>query len=478
MQSPPFGEISQDHRGEWVRLRTMTWLRVVALSGQVAAVLVAYLYFEMRFEILLVGLVLGAAALSILASLLLFPQTKRLSDSEATLTFLFDIALLICLLYLTGGITNPFSVLVLGPVTVSAMALKPRSTLLLALVAIALLTLVSLTYQPLRFADGSALVIPPIFAFGFWAAIVIGILFQAFYAHRVAAEANSMSNALLAAQMALTREQKLTDLGGVMAATAHELGTPLATIKLVSAELADELRDRPELAADARLLVEQADRCRDILHSMGRAGKDDTHLHRAPLEAVLREAAEPHFDRGRDVVFLLSPGAGGDAAQPVIERRPEIIHGLRNLIQNAVDFAAATVWVQAEWTDRALRIRVIDDGPGFPPALLGYLGEPFIRRRRDPARPRHRPDYEGMGLGLFIAKTLLERSGAQLTFANSNGPVGYLPGTPALRGAQIRIDWPLSRIVAAPGSPLAPNRPIVAAAPPEPRHYSTIDKTA
>lgn len=460
MQSPTFGEISQDHRGEWVRLRTMTYLRMVALGGQGTALLVAHFHFGLRFEVALVWLVMGAGALSILMSLVLFPLTKRLSETEAMLTFLFDIALLICLLYLTGGITNPFSLLVLGPVTVSAMALKPRSTLLLALVAIALLTLVSFTYQPLRFVDGTALVVPPIFAFGFWAAIVIGILFQAFYAQRVAAEANSMANALLAAQMALTREQKLTDLGGVVAATAHELGTPLATIKLVSSELVEELQDHPELQADARLLVEQADRCRDILRSMGRAGKEDTHLQRAPLEAVLLEAAEPHRDRGKQVHFLLASATSRNDAQPVIHRRPEIIHGLRNLIQNAVDFATAQVWVQVEWSDKMLTIRVIDDGPGFPPALLGYIGEPFIRRRRDPSRPRHRPDYEGMGLGLFIAKTLLERSGARLSFGNCDGPVTVLPNAPRLEGALIRLDWPLGHIAVDRSATLPPNQPV------------------
>ncbi len=457
MQTPTFGEISQEYRGEWVRLRTMTYLRMVALGGQAAALLVAHYHFGLHFEVGLVWIVLGAGAASILASLVLFPQTKRLTESEAMLTFLFDIALLVCLLYLTGGITNPFALLVMAPVAVSAMALRPRATLLLAVVAVALMTLISLTYQPLRFDDGSAMTVPPLFAFGFWAAIVIGITFQAFYAHRVAAEAMSMANALLAAQMALSREQKLTDLGGVVAATAHELGTPLATIKLVSSELAEELRDHPDLQEDARLLAEQADRCRDILRSMGRAGKDDTHLRRAPLEAVLAEAAEPHRNRGKALDFLLAPAPGGDALQPVILRRPEIIHGLRNLIQNAVDFAHARVWVQAEWSDTTLVIRIIDDGPGFPPTLLGYIGEPFIRRRRDPDRPRHRPDYEGMGLGLFIAKTLLERTGARLEFGNCDGAEAGLPDAPRLRGAKIRLEWSLAAIAVDARQMLDPN---------------------
>ena len=460
MTAPAFGEISQDHRGDWVRLRTMTYVRLLALIGQAGAVLVAQFYFGLQYEVTLVWLVMGAAGLSILSSFFLFPQTKRLSETEAFLTFLFDIALLVCLLYLTGGITNPFSLLILAPIAVSAMALKPRSTLILSVIAIALVTLITLNYQPLRFDDGTALVVPPLFAFGFWAAIVIGILFQAFYAHRVAAEGTSLANALLAAQMALSREQKLTDLGGVVAATAHELGTPLATIKLIASELVTELRDQPELAEDAMILSQQADRCRDILRSMGRAGKEDTHLRRAPIEAVLMEAAEPHLERGKRVHFQALPGTGGMTDQPMIERRPEIIHGLRNLILNAVDFARAEVWIEARWTDRHLSIRILDDGPGFAPQIIGAIGEPFIRNRRENSRARQRPNYEGMGLGLFIAKTLLERSGAVLDFVNADPAAQDMAHGGRATGAQITLIWSLPRIAVDPLTPLAENTPI------------------
>jgi two-component system sensor histidine kinase RegB len=453
MTAPAFGEINPDARPA-VRLRTLTLIRVLALTGQSAALAVAVLTFDLRFDAVPVALVMGAAMVSVLVALFLFPPTRRLSEGEALLTFLFDIAQLAFLLYLTGGVSNPFALLLMAPVAVSAMALHPRSTLLLALVAIALVTLVSVVHQPLRFADGSILLVPPLLAFGLWAAIVIGIAFQAFYAHRVAAEAESMSQALLAAQMALSREQKLTDLGGVVAAAAHELGTPLATIKLISTELADELADRPDLAEDARILSQQADRCRDILRAMGRSGHDDTHLRRAPLEAVLREAAEPHLGRGKDVTFQLTPGRGGTPTQPLIARRPEIIHGLRNLIQNAVDFASGRVVIEATWTGQTLTLCILDDGQGFTTQVLATLGEPFIGRRRDPSRPRRRPAYEGMGLGTFIAKTLLERSGARIEFRNAEGR------RDGMAGALVELVWPLPRIAVDPNDPLAPNAPV------------------
>ena len=191
---------------------------------------------------------------------------------------------------------------------------------------------------------------------------------------------------------------------------------------------------------------------------MGRAGKDDLHLRAAPLEAVLREAAEPHMRRGRAVEFALS---GDGAGQPAIRRRPEVIHGLRNLVQNAVDFAASTVWVDAAWTPERLSVTVVDDGPGYPAHLLGRIGDPFLRERPGSAAPEARPDYEGMGLGLFIAKTLLERSGATVTFANGSDPFLTADEAPPRRGAIVEVIWPRASIEAPGREVLGENVPFV-----------------
>ena len=206
---------------------------------------------------------------------------------------MFDLLQLGFLLHLTGGLHNPFTLLMLGPVTISATVLTMRSTLLMGGTAIVIVTLLSQFYFPLRTEQGFILQMPQIFLFGNWVALVIAICFIGLYSFRVTTEVNSMANALSATQMALAREQKLTDLGGVVAAAAHELGTPLATIKLTSSELIEELED-PILREDAELIREQANRCRDILKDMGRAGKDDLHLKQAPLMTVVQEAAEPH----------------------------------------------------------------------------------------------------------------------------------------------------------------------------------------
>ena len=391
-----------------------------------------------------------------MAAISVFPETKRLSEGQTMASLLFDTAQLALLLGLTGGLANPFAFLILAPATIGATVLSPRSSGAVALVTIAFVTLVAFYYLPLRTAGGTVLSPPAIFGVGHWLAIVIGVSFLTIYAGRVSSEIRSMGRALLATQMALAREQKLTDLGGVVAAAAHELGTPLATIKLVSAELADELDGRPEQRDDALLIRREADRCAEILRSMGRAGKDDLHLRAAPLSAVLREAAEPHLDRGRDVRFELLPAPDSPAREPTIARRPEIIHGLRNLIQNAVDFAQATVWVEARWSANRLALRIMDDGPGFPAHLLGRIGDPFLRRR--PTEPsQDRPEYDGMGLGLFIAKTLLERTGAEITFANGSDPFLAESERPERGGAIVEVIWPLARIAQSASGPLGEN---------------------
>ena len=443
-----------------VRMRTLILLRWMAIAGQLAAILVADRAYGLQLPLALCYMAVGASVLANLFSITLFPENRRLDEVESFFTLLFDLMQLAFLIFLTGGLTNPFALLVLAPVTISASALRLRSTVLLGGIAILLISVAVFWHLPLRFADGQELVIPRLFEFGFWLSITIGILFLGLYSRRVATEIRSMSEALLATQMALAREQKLTDLGGVVAAAAHELGTPLATIKLVAAELMDELRDHPALQEDARLIGEQADRCRDILRDMGRAGKDDLHLRQAPLSAVLREAAEPHMARGKRVEFSFAPVEGSPERQPTILRRPEIIHGLRNLVQNAVDFARSTVWIEGEWMDRTVTVRIIDDGDGFPPNVIGRIGDPFVRFRRDEPQVGQRPGYEGMGLGLFIAKTLLERSGAELTFANATDP--FLPpeDRPERSGAVVEAVWAMADLAAPAGVALGKNRRI------------------
>lgn len=432
------------NRSNWVRLRTLVVLRWFAIAGQIGAVLTALYVYRLSLEIGLIAIVIGISVLVNLISYFMYPENRRLSEGEADALVGFDLVQLGLLLYLTGGLNNPFALLILAPVTVASTVLPLRSTLVLGAIALTIVTALRFFSVPITTASGFPLVLPDIFIFGFWVALVIGLIFLGIYARQVTVETLSMGEALAATQMALAREQQLTALGGVVAAAAHELGTPLATIKLVSSELIDELEDQGELRDDAVLIREQADRCRDILRSMGRAGKEDHLMRHAPIETLVQEASDPHLDRGKSVRLEVLPPEDNVLRQPDIYRRPEVIHGLRNLIQNAVDFAETVVSIEVSWTPDTVNVRISDDGPGFPQSVLGRIGDPFVRRRRANETKKQRPGYEGMGLGLFIAKTLLERSGATLTFANG--------GARALSnkrgGAIVSVAWPRHAIEA------------------------------
>ncbi|WBU60049.1 ActS/PrrB/RegB family redox-sensitive histidine kinase [Paracoccus albus] len=423
-------------RAEPIRRRTLVLLRWIALGGQLFAIIIARM-MEVEFATVPALLVVAIAAA---LNLWMTAMPSRVTQTSAAWQLVFDLLQISVLVALTGGLSNPFALLVLAPVTIAATALGDRQTILVGLATIIMISAAAWFAAPLQHPTLD-LAMPPILQGAHLVAILIGVVFFAVYARRVSTELATTSDALSATQIALAREQKLQHLGGVVAAAAHEMGTPLATIKLIASELRDELQEalpyRTDLAEDAATLTQSADRCRDIMRSMGRAGKDDLKLHAAPLRTVLEEAAEPHTNRGIGVEILLLD----EIAQPTIRRDPGVIHGLRNIIQNGVDFAHSKVIVSASWTETELRIAITDNGPGYPQAMLSQLSDPFpITRRSD-----RRPSYDGMGLGLFIARALLEGSGARLILTNG------------AEGAKADIVWPLARIIADDRQPLSAN---------------------
>ncbi|MGF1447434.1 MAG: sensor histidine kinase RegB [Pikeienuella sp.] len=442
-------------RGDWVRLRTLVVLRWVAVTGQSGAVLFADRALDFQLPLSLCALVVSASVCVNLIAYLVHPAEKRLSEAGTWASLAFDLLQLSALLMLTGGLNNPFAVLILAPVTISATALRIRSTLFLGLLAIGMIPVIEFVHLPLVDADGLPLEVPALYRAGLAAGLVTGVVFLAVYARRVTVEVYRMSQALSATQIALAREQRLAAIGGIAAATAHELGTPLATIKLVAGELSRELDADPDLKADAALIREQAERCGEILADLSRSRRQDSHVRYAPISAVIAEAAEPHADRGKEIVVRFG-GRQMDQTgpeQPEVGRTPELIHGLRNLIQNAVDFAESAVWIDVAEREGGLRIAVGDDGPGFSTDILPRLGEPYVTTRGRGDLEDGDP-YDGMGLGLFIARTLLERTGAEISFANgADSRRRRLQGERPVASAQppgaiIELVWPPGTLVA------------------------------
>ncbi|MBV1864424.1 MAG: ActS/PrrB/RegB family redox-sensitive histidine kinase [Rhodobacteraceae bacterium] len=467
MEQPQLSIFDGSARSDWVRVRTLIVLRWLAIAGQTIAVFVCVYYLELDLRVDLCMLAIGASVMFNLIATFVSPESKRLSQRQAILTLLFDLGQLVFLLYLNGGLNNPFVLLILAPVTVSATALKRDATFMVAGVAMAAITLLLFYYQPLHTMSGRSMQLPELYLVGKWAALVIGILFLSIYARRVTVETFTMSQALVATQMAMAREHELSMLGGVVAAAAHEMGTPLATIKLAASELEYDLKQQPELQQDVQLIGDQTDRLRQILRDMGQAGKEDMLIKKIPLTSLVRSAGEPHENRGKEIIYLAN-GEDDFAVLddiPFVENSLEIIHGIRNLIQNAVDFSTTTVWVQSVWTDKSIRILIGDNGKGYPVELLGRIGEPYLGKRKSGTKKGgSRDGYEGMGLGLFIAKTMLERTGAQLTFANAAmdgyinvGQHRYLRSMVGVTGAVVNVRWERPQIERARGGAIDPN---------------------
>jgi two-component system sensor histidine kinase RegB len=420
-----------------LRLRTLVRLRWLAIVGQTAAVL--GVHFVLGFPLPL-GLCLIVISLSAWLNIFLnirWRKSVRLQESHAGLLLVYDVLQLAVLLFLTGGLENPFSFLFLVPVTISASSLSLRWTAWLGFLAFACATFLAIRHYPLPWVPGEPFDLPKPYIWGMWAAIVCGVVFAAIYARRIADEARQMSAALSATEMVLAREQRLSALDGLAAAAAHELGTPLATIALVAKELKRELPDAGAHMEDIDLLISQTARCREILAKLSsREAQTDEMYQRTSILVMIEDLVAPL--RGSDVVIAVTSSAEQDSKaledQPVFRRNPAITYGLGNLLENAVDFAESRVEVDARWTPAQVSITVQDDGPGFHELIFDRLGDPFVT-----TRPGYGEDtgeasrHEGMGLGFFIAKTLLERSGAAVSLANRPAPE---------HGAVVQVVWP------------------------------------
>jgi two-component system sensor histidine kinase RegB len=413
-----------------VRLDTLVRLRWLAVFGQFAAVLVVHFGLEYEVPIWACLAVIALAASLNVALRVGLRRTQWLEPERAAWLLAFDIAELAALLYLTGGLENPFSFLLLGPVLISATALPPRMTLLIGTFAMLCATVLVFFHYDLPWDAEDPLDLPEIYMVGVWLSILLAIGYIGVYTWQVAEEARQLSDALAATELVLAREQHLSQLDGLAAAAAHELGTPLSTITVVVREIERALDSNSPHAEDVKLLREQAQRCREILSKITELPAGEP-FDRVPLSALIEDAVTPHRNFGVAIGVTLPPDR---TAEPVGARNPAIRYGLGNLIENAVDFAHQRVEIFAQWTAEEVSIGISDDGPGFAPEVIDRIGAPYVTHRR-PGPRGPEVDEEavfGLGLGFFIAKTLLERSGGKLSLINQ---------APPLHGATVTITW-------------------------------------
>jgi two-component system sensor histidine kinase RegB len=423
---------SLEYSGRRLWMSTLIRLRWLAVIGQTLAVAVVGLWFEFPLPMVQCFGLIALSAWFNISLRVIFPSTQRLDPIWATALLAYDILQLAGLLYLTGGLHNPFAILLLAPVMVSATTMQPDKTFLLGALVLAVASLLVFFNQPLPWFEGEAFEIPLHYLGGLWIALACALIFMAFYAFRVAEEARQLSDALASTELVLQREQHLSALDGLAAAAAHELGTPLATITVVARELEKEIASDDPHADDIALLKSQSQRCREILSKLrSLSSEPEEHFGRLPISHIMDEITAPYRDFGVELK-LTSDGAG---PEPVAPRSPGLVHGLGNLVENAVDFANTQVHLHSRWDDRTVSVVISDDGPGFSADIIDRLGEPYVTTRRvsaPAAQGEQDGEHGGLGLGFFIAKTLLERSGARLSLSNRRKPVG---------GAMINVTW-------------------------------------
>jgi two-component system sensor histidine kinase RegB len=409
-------QVKQRDDRQLLLLQTLVKLRWLAIIGQTLAVAIVVFILDFEFPYRLCGiLIVSSIWLNIVLSLR-YPTSFRPTDDMALSLLAYDIVQLGALLYLTGGLQNPFSILLIVPVVISATTHSQWRSLLLGLLVVMVATVLVFVHEPLPWKDEIRPVTPFLYIVGTWVAIVSSLLFTAIYTFRVAEEARRLADALAATELVLLQEQHLSALDGLAAAAAHELGTPLATIALVSKEMQHELETGSPLQEDAKLLRSQARRCQEILQKLTSLNEEgDDHLGRLPLLSMLEEVIAPHRDFGVEVIVETDDNKD---KQPVSQRNPGILYGLGNLLENAVDFAHKQVIIKAKWDEETVSVTITDDGPGYSREVLNRIGEPFMTTRSRSSNADNDGNAGGLGLGLFIAKTLLERSRAELEFSN------------------------------------------------------------
>ena len=403
--------------------KTLIILRWIAIVGQLSAIALVYFYLKLEFPIIIC---ISVIFIGLLTNLFLQFRVKSvlIKDFYASLYLMYDLAQLAFLLYLTGGISNPFSILMIVPAIVSSTFLSMGTTIILIILTIFFLFLLTIFHYPLPGIHEDSITFPKLYLTGYFIALMISLIFICYFGIRFSGESKRRSEAVNKLQEVVAKEYELESLGGQAAAAAHSLGTPLATISVVSKELKKELGGNKEISKDIDLLISQTKRCGEILKQISKKQiKDDSFLSKTKLENLLDEIIETFKETSSKSILL---DTHKDMNKINIQRSPELIYGLRNFIGNAVKFSKSTVEIKVISNSLNLEVLVNDDGPGFPNDIKEILGEPYIKSKSNEVSSN-----TGTGLGTFLGKTLLERKSARLSFLKDNN----------LGGASVKIIW-------------------------------------
>jgi len=407
--------------------KTLVILRWIAIIGQLVAINLVYSYLNLKFPIIESHIIIFIGLLTNLY-LQFRIKTSQLKDIYSSLFLIYDLIQLSALLYLTGGISNPFSLLLIVPAIVSSTFLSMGTTIILGAITVILLSFLTKYYLPLPGLNEYSFSFPIFYLIGMLISVIVGLVFLSYFGIRFAGETKKRSEALNKLQQVIAKEYELESLGGQAAAAAHSLGTPLATITVVAKELRKEIGEKSKHTKDLDLLISQTKRCGDILKQISQKQiVEDKFMSAVKLEDLLVEILRSFMETSGKEIKLNSKN---DKNKINIKRSPEIIYGLRNFIGNAVKFSNKKVTVELISNESNISIQISDDGPGFPEDIINILGEPYIKSK-------YSNDKSGLGLGTFLGKTLLERQGAILSFLNNK----------MLNGASVNIAWKIRDLI-------------------------------
>ena len=404
--------------------KTLIILRWIAIIGQLTAINIVYFYLKLDFPVIIAHLIL-LFGLSTNLYLQFKIKSLQLKDFYASIFLIYDLIQLSLLLYLTGGISNPFSILMIIPTIVSSTLLSMGTTIILGILTIMFLFLLTIFHYPLPGIHDDSVTFPKLYLIGYFISIIVGLVFLSYFGVRFSGESKRRSDAVNKLQQVIAKEYELESLGGQAAAAAHSLGTPLATISVVASELKKEIGENHEFSKDVDLLISQTKRCGDILKQISKKQiKEDKFFSKTKLENLLEEIIDSFRETSSKEIYLVSDE---DRNKINFQRSPELIYGLRNFVGNAVKFSKSIVEIKIFSNKNFVEIQIIDDGPGFPNDIIEKLGEPYIKSKSSSVISN-----SGTGLGTFLGKTLLERQLAELSFFNSSGKLG---------GALVKIRW-------------------------------------
>ena len=414
-------------QGLRITLETLINIRWIGIVGQFFTVSVVEYFLKFEFPYF------GTLTLIFLSALvnvyLEINKSKFLTINNfyATLSIFYDLVQLIFLLFMTGGLSNPFSILIIVPTTISVTYLSRGSSQFIVTCSIIFSTVIAFYHMPLPYPVNESLVLPKYYNIGLWLSLGIGIIFLGNYAYQLGRDNRVRSTALSRLEEELTKEKVVNSVGGMAAAAVHELATPLATISLVSKELQKQLKDNSNIKEDINLLIEQSERCSSILKDIAQRKQKDEFIENISPKELINE-----------IVFSLNNISNKEInvenlnlnQRMKMTKKTEISYALRNFIENSIKFAKNKINIEIDQNKKRTAITISDDGDGFNKDIIANLGQPYLHS------DNIKKNKKGMGLGVFISKSLLERCLAQVTFRNNK----------SLPGASVKIVWNNSQL--------------------------------